>query len=86
MSAFFTEEEGREGHPLWKIWCDIPGVKIDVLAKTKMEEVITKCESPMNFQIVRLPTLSFDPITEKQTLCEVDGNFVKEGTGIMPRG
>ena len=67
------------------MWSKLPGLVNTLDNEGEMDAMLTRTDPRINYTSVLVPTLSWDPATDKEILTAVGGTWVDGGSGIMPR-
>jgi hypothetical protein len=85
ISAWYTDPVSRVGQYMFdNMWSKIPGLVNTLDNEGEMEKVLVGATSDIDFTSVRVPTLTWDPVTSKDILVQ-DAHWVDGGSGFIPR-
>ena len=51
----------------------------------EMDQMLTRTEETVSFTSVLVPTLSWDPVTDREIITRPGSTWVEEAAGLMPR-
>ena len=67
------------------MWSKVPGLVNTLNNEGEMDQMLAKTETEINFTSVLVPTLTWDPKSEKTILVAENSTWVEGSSGLMPR-
>ena len=67
------------------MWSKVPGLVNTLNNEGQMDEMLRQTDEKVSFTSVLVPTLSWDPMTDKEILTSVGNTWVEGASGLMPR-
>ena len=67
------------------MWSKVPGLVNTLNNEGEMDQMLAKTETEINFTSVLVPTLTWDPKSEKTILVAENSTWVDGAPGLMPR-
>ena len=67
------------------MWSKVPGLVNTLNSEGQMDEMLRQTDEKVSFTSVLVPTLSWDPMTDKEILTSVGNTWVEGASGLMPR-
>ena len=86
MSAWYTEPSTRGGQEMFDLmWSKVPGLVNTLDNEGEMDRMLALTEETIIFTSVLVPTLSWDPRTDKEILTSLGSTWVEGVSGLMSR-
>ena len=86
MSAWYTDPATRGGQVMFDtMWSKVPGLVNTLDNEGEMDLMLARTEETVNFTSVLVPTLSWDPVTEREIVTRPGNTWVEGAGGLMPR-
>lgn len=84
ISAWYTNRQTRQGQYMFdNMWSKVPGLVNTLDNEGEMDQILAQSE--FDFTSVLVPTLTWDPETQKEILTEEGKTWVENGSGLMTR-
>merc|ERR1711981_1200546 len=81
MSAWYTDPATRAGQVMFDtMWTKVPGLVNTLNNEGEMDQML-KSQTEVDFTSVLVPTLTWDPMTNKEILTADGACFVEDGSG-----
>jgi len=85
ISAWYTDRKTRVGQYMFdNMWTKVSGLVNTLNNEGEMDQML-KAQTALDFTSVLVPSLTWDPMTNKDILTADDACFVEDGSGLMPR-
>jgi len=86
MSAWYTDPSTRSGQVMFEtMWSKVPGLVNTLNNEGEMDLMLANTENSLSFTSVLVPTLSWDPRTDKEILTCPGRTWVEGSSGLMSR-
>ena len=86
MSAWYTDPGTRVGQVMFDtMWSKVPGLVNTLNNEGEMDLMLAKTEETISFTSVLVPTLSWDPVTDREIISRPGRTWVEGAAGLMPR-
>ena len=86
MSAWYTDPDTREGQVMFDtMWSKVPGLVNTLNNEGEMDRMLAVTEERLSFTSVLVPTLSWDPVTDREIITRPGSTWVEGSGGLMPR-
>ena len=86
MSAWYTDPSTRAGQEMYDLmWSKVPGLVNTLDNEGEMDRMLAQTEETISFTSVLVPTLSWDPRTDKEILTRPGSTWVEGVSGLMSR-